>query len=80
MFILKVHSWRFLGIFEIEKNLSDAYKEVYVVFVGRLPIFKKFSLKKKTFSVRQFHMLTFSHKRTPFPNRESYYSKWAMIS
>ena len=46
MFILKVHSWRFLGIFEAEKNLSDAYKEVYVVLVGRLPISKKFSLRK----------------------------------
>ena len=33
MFILEAHSRSFLSIFETGSNLSDAYKNVYVVFI-----------------------------------------------
>ena len=46
MFVLEAHFWSFLSIFEVETNLSDAYKKVYVVFVIVLSIYKKFSLRK----------------------------------
>ena len=38
MFILEVHSWSFVNIFEAETNLSDAYKKVYVAFIIRLSV------------------------------------------
>ena len=80
MFILEAHSWSFLSIFETKSNLSDAYKKVYVVFVIRLFRGRKNShWEKKTSSLRQFYMLSFSHKQISFPNEENFYSKWAKI-
>ena len=73
MFILEVHSSSLLSIFKAKTNLSDAYKKVHVVFVVRLSINKKFSLRKQTFSVRKFYELAFSHRRIPLPNEESFY-------
>ena len=70
MFILLAHSW----------NLSDAYKKVYAVFVIKtVSMQKKFLLRKEILLVRLFYMLSFSHKQIPFPNQESFYSKWANI-
>ena len=75
MFLLEVHFWSFLSIFDAEMNLSDANIKVHVVFLVRL----KFSLRKETFWLRQFYMLAVSHKRIPFPNQEIFCSKWAKI-